>query len=303
MKVNTKDRNVFSNFTGLSDIKDNKQVRLELSYRCLDPALVTAEMIESSYCTIVMSGTLSPLEMYRDLMGFPEGTLLKSYKSPFSQKNRKNIIIPSVTTEYKERGDLMYRKIAEICSDIVNRVPGNSAIFFPSYKLRDDIYNHFMYACKKTTLLEEKELSKDQKRELLDTFKSYSKTGAVLLGAISGSFSEGIDLPGEFLKCVVVVGVPLSVPDLETRKLIDYYEQKFGKGREYGYTLPAMTRCLQGAGRCIRSETDRGFIAFLDKRFSWPKYKKAFPSDWEIGEENEHVTSVVEFFRDFEGSD
>ena len=303
MKVNVKDRNIFSNFSGLSDIKDNKQVRLELSYRCLDPALVTAEMIQGSYSTIVMSGTLSPLEMYRDLLGFPEDTVLRSYKSPFSQKNRKNIIVPSVTTEYKERSDLMYRKIAEICSDIVNQVPGNSAIFFPSYRLRDDVYNHFMYSCKKTTLLEEKELSKDQKYELLDTFKSYSKTGAVLLGAISGSFSEGIDLPGEFLKCVIVVGVPLSVPDLETRKLIEYYEQKFGKGREYGYTLPAMTRCLQGAGRCIRSETDRGFIAFLDKRFSWPIYKKVFPADWEISEENEHVTSVRNFFGIFGHSD
>lgn len=296
MKVKSKDRNFVSNYNGLSSIQESKDVKIELSYRCLDPALITADLIKSSYCTIVMSGTLQPLEMYKDLLGFPDNTLLKSYKSPFSRENRKNIIVPSVTTEYRQRGELMYRQIAEVCANIVNKVPGNCAVFFPSYKLRDDIYQEFVYLCKKTTLLEEQELSKDQKRELLDTFKNYSRSGAVLLGAISGSFSEGIDLPGEFLKCVVIVGLPLSVPDLETEKLIEYYNDKFGKGKEYGYVLPAMTRCMQAAGRCIRSETDRGFIAFLDKRFMWPVYKQVFPSDWEIDWESDYEDAVCKFF-------
>ena len=37
---------------------------------------------------------------------------------------------------------------------------------------------------------------------------------------------------------MVIVGLPFGQPDLETKALIEYYE-KFGKGWEYGYVLPA----------------------------------------------------------------
>ncbi|MBD3259952.1 hypothetical protein GF371_04970, partial [Candidatus Woesearchaeota archaeon] len=84
--------------------------------------------------------------------------------------------------------------------------------------------------------------------------------------------------------------------DLETEKLIEYYNDKFGKGREYGYTLPAMTRCMQAAGRCIRSETDRGLIAFLDKRFLWPMYRQIFPPDWDVDSETYYEDAVCGFF-------
>ncbi len=50
------------------------------------------------------------------------------------------------------------------------------------------------------------------------------------MAVISGNFSEGIDLPGDLLKAVVIVGLPLTKPDLETSQLIDYYEKRFKKG-------------------------------------------------------------------------
>jgi DNA excision repair protein ERCC-2 len=77
-----------------------------------------------------------------------------------------------------------------------------------------------------------------------------------------------------------VVGVPLATPDLETRQLIDYYDFKFGKGWDYGYIYPAMTKALQAAGRCVRTMEDRGVVAFLDKRFTWPNYLKCIPPEW-----------------------
>ena len=107
---------------------------------------------------------------------------------------------------------------------------------------------------------------------------------------------QGVDLPGDLLKAVVVVGLPLQKPDLETKELIDYYDNKYQKGWDYGYTFPAITKCLQGAGRCIRSETDRGVIAFLDERFVWPSYMKCFPPDWNIKITRLYEDRVKEFF-------
>ena len=110
----------------------------------------------------------------------------------------------------------------------------------------------------------------------------------------AGSFSEGVDLPGDLLKCVIVVGVPLGKPDLETEELIAYYDKKFGKGWNYGYMMPAMTRVIQSAGRCIRTENDRGVIIFLDERFAWQNYYNLFPKDWDI-----KITGLYEKIRKY----
>ena len=107
-------------------------------------------------------------------------------------------------------------------------------------------------------------MNTQEKQEFLDNFRLYKKVGAVLMGVITGNFGEGIDLPGDELQGVIIVGLPLQKPDLETEVLIKYYDNKFKKGWDYGYLFPAFNKTLQSAGRCIRSETDRGVIIFLD---------------------------------------
>ncbi len=194
------------------------------------------------------------------------------------------------------RGEEQFGRMAEICSDIANDVPGNSAIFFPSYQLRDMVYKYFFSRCKKTSLLEAPGMSKMEKTDMLERFKQYSKTGAVLLGAISGNFSEGIDLPGDLLKCVIVVGLPLQQPDLETKELIAYYEKKFKHGWDYGYVMPAFNKSLQSTGRCIRTETDKGCIVYLDERYAWPMYKRCFPKDTKCYITNQYKPLVRAFF-------
>ena len=131
---------------------------------------------------------------------------------------------------------------------------------------------------------------------MLEKFKSYSKTGAILLGVVAANFSEGIDLPGDFLNGVIVVGLPLSKPDLETMKLIEYYDNKFGRGWDYGYLFPAMNKTLQAAGRCIRSESDKGVIVFLDERYAWPNYKRCFPEEAGLKITKEYEGVIDEFY-------
>ncbi len=251
----------------------------KLSYRCLDPSLLISQLKEAS-SLIFMSGTLSPVSMYLDLLGLDKkNTVQTEYGNPYPQKNRLNIIAPTTTTKFTQRSDSMYKRISKICSDIANSTPGNSAIFFPSYSLMDQIFYFFQHESEKTIIKEEPRLTKQERQQLINNFKSYSNLGAVLLGVSSGSFGEGIDLPGDLLKTVVIVGLPLAKPDIETQELINYYDQRFAKGWDYGYIFPAITKSLQNAGRCIRSETDKGCIVFLDERYVWESYKKCFPSD------------------------
>ena len=51
-------------------------------------------------------------------------------------------------------------------------------------------------------------------------------------------------------------------------------------GFNYAYVYPGIIKVLQAAGRCIRTEEDKGIIMLLDKRYSESKYKNLLPYDW-----------------------
>lgn len=266
---------------------------ITLSYRCLDPSMIIKPIADQA-TIITMSGTLTPTSMYKDLFGIEAET--REYRDVFPKHNRLNLIIPKTTTRYTERNSEMYNKIAIVAAKLSNAIPGNAAIFFPSYKVLDCVKNYLNEYSEKTTFTEMQGMNKTERQEMIEKFKSYKDSGAILLGCSSGSFGEGVDLPGEYLKGVIVVGLPLSKPDLETKKLIEYYDKKFGKGWDYGYVYPAILKVIQNAGRCIRSKTDKGVRIFVDERYAWQSYMRCFPKDWEMKTTNMPITAIGEFF-------
>jgi len=250
-----------------------------ISNNCLDPSLATKPVLDAAYSSIVMSGTLLPLKMYADLLGVKNG-VLKQYKSPFPRKNRLILVVPKTTTKYSKRSLDMFKHISDECLRLLNSNPVNCAVFFPSYALRDRVYDYLKFDCERSIFLERRGMLKKEKIDFIQKFKEYSKkNGAVLLGAVSGNFSEGFDFPGEFLQMIIIVGIPLNTPNLFTKALINFYDNKFGKGWQYGYTFPAMNRVLQAAGRAIRSKTDKGVIVLLDERYVWSNYFSSLPDD------------------------
>lgn len=277
--------------TGFARILRREELHSQLTNRCLDPSLLTKDVFDACYCAIMMSGTLEPLEMYTHVLGV-KNAVTCSFESPFPQKNRLSIVVPKTSTKYSERSEQQFRNIAQVCAQLVNAIPGRVMMFFPSYAVRDAVAPFFADKCERDLLFERTKLSKQEKQSLLDRF---AKSNGVLLGVAAGSFGEGVDLPG-LVKGVIVVGLPLEKPDLETSELIDYYDKKFGKGWEYGYILPAMAKCIQNAGRCIRTETDRGVIAFVDERYAWPRYKDCFPKEWQTRIESEPTANIAQFF-------
>lgn len=254
-------------------------VSWELRYDCLDPTLVTKEILGSAYAVICMSGTLLPTEMYADLLGC-ESPIQVHYPSPFPKENRLTLIIPETTTKFLKRSREEYEKIGKKAAQLIDIIPGNVLLFFPSYELRSQVYPYLREHAKKQLLIEKQGMTKQEKLALLGDFKKLKSTGSALVAVASGSFGEGIDLPDDQLNGVIVVGVPLEKPTLMVKELIEYYDFKFGKGLDYGYFLPAMIRVMQNAGRCIRSPTDRGVIVFLDERYADPRYRDLFPDDF-----------------------
>lgn len=109
------------------------------------------------------------------------------------------------------------------------------------------------------------------KNKLLDAFRAAGN--AVLLGAYS--FWEGVDVPGDALSVVIIDKLPFAPPDdpvIAAR--IRHLEASGGNGF-MEFQLPAAAIALkQGAGRLIRTETDRGVLMLCDPRLVSKPYGK-----------------------------
>lgn len=247
--------------------------------KALDPSPITKKVLEKMHACLLMSGTLHPLPMFADILGIAkEKVQMGFYASPFPKKNRLNLIAPIATTKYTERNEEMFNTLAEETGKIVNQIPGNSVVYFPSFQLLDNIGRKMKEFTMRNLLFQTEGMKMHETEKLIKEFKQHARGfGSVLLACTSGSFAEGLDFPGNELLGVVVVGIPLAEMNLETQALVNYYEKRFQKGWHYGYIYPAMNKALQAAGRVIRSPTDEGIIVFLDKRYAWENYKDCFP--------------------------
>jgi DNA excision repair protein ERCC-2 len=113
----------------------------------------------------------------------------------------------------------------------------------------------------------------------------------LLIFAVQGGiFAEGVDYPGEMLVGAIIIGPGLPRFDTEQELIRAYYDERYHSGFAYAYLYPGMNRVIQSAGRVIRSETDVGIIALLDKRFTYSNYTALFPSHWYTHAPRELIT-------------
>lgn len=276
----------------------NRQIKIK--YNCLDPQITTKEPLKNSRASILMSATLKPQEMYINLLGLEENKTRKlEFESPFPQENRLDVLVPTLTTKYSERDESTFQKYAWIINKSIENIPGNSAIFSPSYKIQQEIVENLRDKTDSKIYIEKRNNSKEEKQELIEEFKSHEnnkKGKAILAGVTAGSYGEGIDLPGKQLEAVFIIGIPLKRPNLENKELINYLDDKFGEGWNYGYNYPAINKTVQAAGRCIRSKEDRGAIIFMDKRYSWSNYRKPIPNHIKFQRSKAPWKELQEFF-------
>jgi DNA excision repair protein ERCC-2 len=254
---------------------------VKLEIQALDPRTITQPLIDGAYATISMSGTLVPLDAYRDIMGLPADTIMARFPSPFPEENVLAFVLRGVTTKETYRKPEMYEKLAERVAEAVASVPANVGVFTASYEVLEGLLDAgLLNKLEKPVFIEEREMSSSKNDRLVRDFKSWAgKGGAVLLGVIGGRNAEGGDYPGDQMNAVIVVGIPYGRPTKRTQTAIEYYESQFpGKGMFYGYYLPAHRRMCQAAGRAHRLLTDKAVVIFMDWRVATAFVKRSLPS-------------------------
>ena len=214
--------------------------------------------------------------------------------SSFNYKEQLLLAIPDDIPEPGSPG------FADTISDLIARAVkasnGNALILFTSYFLLETVYKNIYGELESEGILTLKQGAFPRAR-LLDKFRI--EDNSVLFA--TDSFWEGVDVPGDALKLVIIARLPFRVPTepiIEAR--VEYMENQ-GINSFTDYSVPvAVLKFKQGFGRLIRTNTDKGAVLVLDRRLISKFYGKYFlnslPECTRIVDSSENIELVLKSF-------
>ena len=220
--------------------------------------IIRRTIVDTHRAVVFTSATLAvagSFDFALDRFGIADVAETLAVGSPFDHQRQALLVLPTDIVLPSE--DRFIEEAARLIEDVARTLDGRTLVLFTSHaSLRD--------AAARLGALESEGLAvltqgiDGSRRALLERF---TQGRAVLLG--TQSFWEGVDLPGDILRCVVIARLPFSVPDdplIQGRA--ERYEDPFAQ-----FQLPqAALRLRQGFGRLIRTKTDYGAVVLLDRR-------------------------------------
>jgi DNA excision repair protein ERCC-2 len=266
---------------------------------CLDPAPMLAIPLERSQSTIFFSATLLPMDYFMKLLTGAVDHPKRIFQSPFPQENVCLLIHNKISTKYAQRAD-SYSAIAEAIETILKTRMGNYLVYFPSYVYLNAVAEQLKERLpERQLLIQERGMEEEARDAFLAQFSFANEETLVGLAVMGGVFGEGIDLVGERLIGVVIVGVGMPQLGLERDLIKEYFDRDMGSGFAYAYQYPGFNRVLQATGRVIRTETDRGIIVLIDDRFTNAHYRHLFPAHWRGYQVVQNTREIKDKLTDF----
>ncbi|MPQ44430.1 ATP-dependent DNA helicase [Clostridium tarantellae] len=257
---------------------DNKNVTIKLY--CVNPSKLLIERMDKAKSTSIFSATLLPINYFKELYGYNEEDYLVNLSSPFNSNNRLILIGNKIDTTYHKRKETS-KDIIKYIKAFIEAKKGNYMVFFPSYKYMELIYEKIKEEeFNLNIVMQENNMSEEDKEKFLLKYVEDNEESHIGFCVLGGHFSEGIDLIHDKLVGVIIVGVGMPQIGVERNIIKDYFDKKEGMGFQYAYLYAGMVKVLQAAGRCIRTEKDKGVIMFLDNRYSKSAYYNIFPKDY-----------------------
>lgn len=297
------------NFLNIYDLLDEHYViyseiqedgRFVITLFCVDPSANIQKCLDRGNSTIFFSATLLPVNYYKSLLSTKTDNYAIYAKSTFDSSKRFLAFGRDVSTKYTRRNQKEYEKIAHYIKNTIECKAGNYMVFFPSYKMMNDVYEAFemIRSDKIETIIQTSGMKEDEREAFLENFESNEAT-MVAFCVMGGIFGEGIDLKNDQLIGAIVVGTGLPQISNERDILKKYYDKNGGTGFDYAFRYPGMNKVLQAAGRVIRTTEDEGIILLLDERFLNSDYNGLYPIEWndrQICDLNNIETKIKEFW-------
>ena len=254
-----------------------------LKLYCVDPSLNLQECINKGNAAIFFSATFLPIRYYKSLLSTKQDNYAVYAETAFTEDQSLLLLGRDVSSRYTRRNQDEYRRIAEYIRKTGQAQKGNYMVFFPSYKMMQEVYEVFegLNCGEMETCMQVSGMKEEEREAFLGQFAAEHERSFLAFCVMGGIFGEGIDLKNEQLIGAVVVGTGLPQISNEREILMHYYDERSGEGFDYAYRYPGMNKVLQAAGRVIRTVDDRGVILLLDDRFTRREYESLFPKEWE----------------------
>lgn len=243
---------------------------------CSSPILAAGTLAKSLWfrcCgAVVTSATLAALgrfDRFQMRAGTPPDSHYRQMPSPFDFSQG----ILSVPACAVEAGDAVNhtRSLVENLPELLDPAEA-TLVLFSSRRQMLDVYDQLPADWRERILVQgdkSKQAMLDLHRERVD-----QNRGSVLFGL--ASFAEGVDLPGNYCRHVVIAKLPFAVPDDPIEAALAEWIEARGGNAFMEITVPdASLRLVQACGRLLRSETDTGKITLLDRRIVTKRYGKA----------------------------
>ncbi len=262
---------------GLSPLDISPQLKEKLYSKCRTVVMTSATLAVKKSFSFLKSG-LGLEDNGREIrQPYPEQSQRERSRiseiilsSPFNYKEQALLAIIKDIPEPVERG--YSERLAPIILEAVTASRGNALILFTSYSLLDAVYRKVEGELGESGIMSLKQGSLPRAR-LLENFRL--EDNSVLFA--TDSFWEGVDVPGDALRMVIITRLPFRVPTEPIIEARVEHMEKQGINSFLEYTIPvAVLKFKQGFGRLIRTKTDRGAVLVLDKRIVSKHYGKYF---------------------------
>ncbi|MGD1075007.1 MAG: helicase C-terminal domain-containing protein [Thermodesulfovibrionales bacterium] len=247
--------------------KDGRRRRLVATP--LDIASILKTQVFDAVTTAVLtSATLATDESFtfvKERLGLADARTLLLH-SPFDYHAQVVLYMPD---DVGEPGTALFEDdLIQRLRDILSITQGSTLVLFTSFTLLTKVYHSMK--------LPSLELIRQGERDSYRLVQMFKKNKhSVLLGTYS--FWQGIDIPGDALRCVVITKLPFAVPDEPVMEARMEALTVSGKNPFSHYQIPqAIILLKQGFGRLIRTKTDRGAVVILDSRIRTRRYGSRF---------------------------
>ncbi|MEG1738850.1 MAG: ATP-dependent DNA helicase [Bacilli bacterium] len=252
---------------------------ISISIYCVCPSPFINEITSHFRNVVLFSGTFSPMSYYKNATFGKSDVKVLQFDYPFD-KNKFGIVVnPYISLKYKDRS-LSIESVCKTIRTFINARVGNYIIYVPSFQYMELLKDnkefsgvHFEY--------QQRNMNATDKIDFLNNLDEFSNVTNVLVAVLGGTFAESINLEGDKLIGVVILGVGFPAISIENNSIKDYYDKnENGIGMAYAYTYPGMNNVAQAVGRLIRSPQDCGVALLIDTRYSYKNYISLFKKEW-----------------------
>jgi ATP-dependent DNA helicase DinG len=221
---------------------------------------------------VVTSATLTALgnfQRFQMRAGTPNDANYQVVPSPFNFA-QATIEVPAFAVD-ASNADVHTLSLIDHLPALLDKNEG-SLVLFSSRRQMLEVYDEMPESLRDLILIQ----GDNSKQEMLAQHKKKidGGEGSVLFGL--ASFAEGVDLPGDYCKHVIIAKLPFAVPDDPIEAALSEWVTARGGNPFMDITVPdASLKLVQACGRLLRTETDTGKISLLDRRIITKRYGKA----------------------------